>query len=341
MRSDLASLLPVRVAARYLLAEGVVGFDLVAVDGMPLPAYEPGAHIDVHTPGGAVRPYSLCHPHEVGQPYRIAVLLEATGRGGSASMHADVATGAVLKIGLPRNLFALNEHAPHTVLLAGGIGITPLLAMAERLHALRQPYVLHYATRNRASAAFADALRSGRLPAHAHLHHDDEAGGLLDIPRILRAAPPGSHLYVCGPGGFVQAVRDAAQALAWPEAQVHVEAFSAPLKPASQTAAATASGDASSHASSSEAGAFEVALSRTGGIVTVRPHQTIVDALAAHGLRVPVSCEQGLCGTCETRVLDGQVDHRDFHYSAAEQARHDRMLICCSRSHGPRLVLDL
>lgn len=337
MRSDAAPTISVRVAARHALAQGIAGFELATLDGQPLPWHGAGAHIDVHTPCGLVRPYSLCRAHDPGQPYRIAVLREASGRGGSASMHNDVKAGDVLRIGLPRNLFVLDEHASHSLLLAGGIGITPMLAMAERLAALKRPFALHHASRTRAHAAFADELQGGPLAPHTRLHHDDEAKGPMDLAGLLREAPGGTHVYVCGPAGFIRAARHAADALTWPETHWHVEAFSAG-EPTKDKGA----DDAQSSIGTPQDGPFEITLARSDRTLQVGATQTIVDALAAHGIRANVSCEQGLCGTCETRVLAGRIVHRDFHYSAQEQAAQDRMLICCSRAPASsRLVLDL
>lgn len=326
MPSEARASLPMRVAARHVLAEGIVGFDLMAIDGMPLPWYSAGSHVDVLTPTSQLRPYSLYRAHEPGQPYRIAVLHEPASRGGSAAMHTQVQVGQLLNVGMPRNLFPLNEHAPHSLLLAGGIGITPLLAMAERLLSLGQSFSLFYASKSRRHAAFAQALMNGPMGPCTQLHHDDEAGSPPDQLSLLREAPAGTHVYVCGPAGFMQSAQHAADALDWPRAQWHTETFSAPV-----ASTVPAGGDQP----------FQLTLARSGRVVRVQAGQTIVDALASQGVQVPVSCEQGLCGTCETRVLSGQVEHRDFHYSAAERQAQDRMLVCCSRAAGEHLTLDL
>jgi vanillate O-demethylase ferredoxin subunit len=318
-----------RIAARYPLADGIVGFDLVAADGAQLPAFTAGAHIDVHTPGGPVRPYSLWGPPAEGR-YRIAVQLEPAGRGGSAAMHVQAQEGSLLCISRPRNHFPLMETAPRSLLLAGGIGITPLLAMAHRLHELGAGFTLHHATRTGGRAAFAQALRDSAFAERVLHHHDDQPDTALDIAQLLRDSPPGTHLYVCGPQGFMDAALSEARRQGWAEDRLHKEYFSAPVA----TAATAAAPDHPDRA-------FLVRLARTQRIIPVAAGQTLVDALAAHGVHIPVSCEQGLCGTCETRVLEGEVDHRDFHLSPKEQALNDRLLACCSRARSDTLVLDL
>lgn len=316
----------VRVVARHTLADGIAGFDLQALDGLPLPPFTAGAHIDVHTPAGAVRPYSLWGAPAEGR-YRIAVQLEAGGRGGSVSMHRDVQEGTVLRIGRPRNQFCLQEAAPRSLLLAGGIGITPLLSMAHRLHELGAGFALHHCTRNRASAAFAQALREAPFASRVRHHHDDEPATALDIDQLLSDAAAGTHLYVCGPQGFMDAALSAARRLGWDDHRLHQEHFAAPAG----TASADTGGDR----------AFMVRLQRSQRLIPVAARQTLVEALAAHGVLIPVSCEQGLCGTCETRVLEGDIDHRDVHLSPREQALNDRLMACCSRARSACLVLDL
>lgn len=338
-----------RIAARYPLADGIVGFDLLAADGTPLPAFTAGAHIDVHTPGGPVRPYSLWGPPAEGR-YRIAVQLEPTGRGGSAAMHVHAHEGTLLRIGHPRNQFLLVETSPRSLLLAGGIGITPLLAMAHRLHELGAGFALHHATRTVARAAFAQALRDSTFAERVHHHHDDQPDTALNIVQVLRNSPPGTHLYVCGPQGFMDAVLSEARRQGWAEERLHREYFSAPgLSPSvapgtSMSFSGPPGAGATTAASAAPAHpdrAFQVQLARTQRIIPVAAGQTLVDALAAHGVHIPVSCEQGLCGTCETRVLEGEIDHRDFHLSPKEQALNDRLLACCSRARSDTLVLDL
>ncbi|WP_374675115.1 2Fe-2S iron-sulfur cluster-binding protein [Ideonella sp.] len=315
--------LAVRVARKVPLAEGICGLELVAADGGPLPAFTAGAHIDLHLPGGPVRPYSLCNPPGETHRYRLGVLRDAASRGGSQAVHEQLQEGQVLAISPPRNLFALVDDAPASLLIAGGIGITPLLAMAARLAAADAPFQLHYASRTRRYAAFVDELARAPYASRVHLHFDDEAAGPLPLDRVLDGAAEGTHLYVCGPAGLIQATLAAARARGWPEARLHHESFTPAPVPGGQ------------------AGSFEVALASTGQVVAVPAGQTIVQALAAAGVEVMTSCEQGVCGTCLTRVLAGQPDHRDSYLTPEERAANDQMLVCCSRSRSPRLVLDL
>lgn len=318
-----ASPLAVRVSARRDEADGIASFELRPADGGLLPAFTAGAHIDVHLPNGMTRPYSLCNDPAERHRYRIAVLREPAGRGGSAALHDQVREGDLLTIGAPRNQFALAEGGAHALLLAGGIGITPLLAMAWQLHAQGTPFALHYGARSAARMAFADALQRAPFAAHVHLHLDDgPAAQRLDCAALLAAPQPGRHLYACGPAGFLDHVRATAAAAGWPDAQVHMESF---------TATAPAAGDT----------AFDLVLQRSGRVVRVAANQTAADALAAHGVAVPLSCQQGVCGTCLTPVLDGEVDHRDLYLSPDEQRSNTAFLPCCSRARGGRLVVDL
>jgi vanillate O-demethylase ferredoxin subunit len=318
--------LQVQVARKTQEAEDICGFELVALPGQQLPPYTAGAHIDVPVPGGQVRQYSLCGDPAVPGSYRIAVLREANGRGGSRAMHDQVQAGDQLAIGAPKNHFGLHADAAPSLLLAGGIGITPLLAMALTLARAQRPFALHYCTRNAARTALREALASPALDGKVHLHHDDgPAAQRFDLPATLAQAPAGAHLYVCGPAGFIQAVLDRARAIGWPEERLHREFFAAPV-------AAEAAGTQS---------AFEVVIHSTGQVVPVGPDTTVVAALAAVGIEVMTSCEQGVCGTCVTRVREGVPDHRDAFFTPQEQAAGDQFTPCCSRALSARLVLDL
>ena len=316
--------LAVRVASRRHEAQGICSFELVDVAGGVLPAFNAGAHIDVHLPNGMVRPYSLFNsPRERGR-YMICVLKEPGSRGGSRSLHEQVAEGELLRIGAPRNLFALAADAPHSLLVAGGIGITPILSMAEALSAAGESFALHYAVRSRERAALLPRIGASSFASRVQLHCDDgPAAQRLDIERVLADAPHGTHLYFCGPAGFMQAVRSAAEGLGWPADRIHSESFSAVV--------ARRDADA----------AFEVVLARSGRSVQVGRDCSATQALAAAGVDVPTSCEQGVCGTCLVRVLEGTPDHRDLYLTPAEQARNDQFTPCCSRALSPRLVLDL
>lgn len=239
-------------------------------------------------------------------------------------MHERVQAGHRLRIGAPRNAFGLAAQARSHLLLAGGIGVTPILAMAEQLQRDGADYAMHYATRAPVRTAFAARIAASPLAPHVHLHHDDgDPSQRLDLAASLAAPVPGRHLYVCGPQGFIDAVLGSARAAGWPDAQLHHESFT--------PAPAARSGD----------GAFTVRLARSGRDVDVAAGQRVTDALAAAGVTVPTSCEQGICGTCLTRVIDGTIDHRDQYLTPEEQAAGDQFTPCCSRACSPTLVLDL
>ena len=314
----------VRIARKTVEAQDICSFELVAPEGGALPRFAAGAHIDVHLGGGLVRQYSLCNDPRETQRYQIAVLREPASRGGSIAMHA-LQPGHALEISAPRNHFAQAHDASHHLLLAGGIGITPILCMAEQLAAEGASFALHYCTRSAERTAFAQRLRSAPFASQVQLHHDDGAAAQkLDLAALLASPRPGTHLYVCGPSGFMEAVLSAARAAGWPEARLHREYF----------AAAAPKGNGHD-------GAFEVQVASSGAVIRVAPDQAVVAALAAAGIEVPVSCEQGVCGTCLTRVLDGVPDHRDLFLSDEERARGDQFTPCCSRAKSHRLVLDL
>ncbi len=314
----------VHVARKTLVAQDICAFELVAADGVALPPFSAGSHIDVHVPGGLVRQYSLCNDPAETHRYLIAVLKDAASRGGSVAMHEQVQVGDSIEISLPKNHFALAHEAGHSLLIAGGIGITPILCMAERLAIVGEAFELHYCTRSKERTAFHERIVSSGFAGQAHFHFDDQAPEQrLDIDALLALPRHGVHLYVCGPKGFMDAVLGSARAKGWPESQLHYEFFSAePVK-------------------SDADGSFEVQLASSGRIVTVAKDQTVVNALLGVGIQVPTSCEQGVCGTCLTRVLKGVPDHRDVFLTPEEQAANDQFTPCCSRSKTPRLVLEL
>lgn len=305
-------------------AQDICSFELAAADGAPLPPFEPGAHIDVQLGEGLIRQYSLCPPPQWRGRYLIGVLRDPASRGGSAALHA-LQPGARLRIGAPRNHFPLAAQARRSLLFAGGIGITPLLAMAEQLAARGQDFALHYCTRSPARTAFTERICLGPIGSRTECHFDDGAPSQkLDLDRALGVPEAGTHVYVCGPAGFMDWVLGGARSRGWPEAQLHKEYFGAPV-PAADGAQR----------------AFDVQLARSGRRVHVPPGRSVVAVLAEHGVDIPVSCEQGVCGTCLTRVIDGTPDHRDVFLTDAERAANDCFTPCCSRAHSARLVLDL
>jgi len=317
------STIQVRVANRTSEAEGICSYELVPLDGAPLPPFEAGAHIDVHLAGSLVRQYSLCNAPGETHRYLIGVLRDADSRGGSQAMHDHIDTGATLSISAPKNHFPLVE-AKRTLLLAGGIGVTPILAMAEALAAKGADFEMHYSARSPARAAFKERIGACGFAGQVQFHYDSgDAAQKLDLATLLAAPDSGTHLYVCGPQGFIDHVLGSAKALGWGQAQLHVEYFSA--------AAVDTSGD----------GAFDVRLASSGKVVTVPAGQTVIKVLAEQGVTIPYSCEEGVCGTCLTRVLEGVPDHRDMYLTEEEQAANDQFTPCCSRAKTPLLVLDL
>jgi vanillate monooxygenase ferredoxin subunit len=318
------SVLHVRVVRKTREAADICSYELAAIDGLALPAFGAGSHVDVQVPGGLTRQYSLCNDPAESHRYLIAVLRDPASRGGSTAMHERVQEGTELAISPPKNHFALAHGASRHLLLAGGIGVTPILCMAERLAATEAVFEMHYATRTRARTAFFERIHASRFAERVAFHFDDGAAEQkLDAAAVLARQPAGTHLYVCGPKGFMDAVLGAAHAAGWADERLHREFFNADVAPQS--------GDA----------AFEVLLASSGRVVTVDAGQTVIAALEAAGVIVPTSCEQGVCGTCLTRVIDGTPDHRDSYLTPEEQAACDQFLPCCSRSKSARLVLDL
>ena len=313
--------LELRIAKRVVLATDVVGLELVSLDGSPLPVFEAGAHVDVHVAPGVVRQYSLCNDPVEQHRYRLGILRDSASRGGSEGAHR-FAEGQTLRIGRPRCNFRLVDRQRRALLFAGGIGVTPLLSMAWRLSRGAVPFALHYCTRSADRTAFADEIALAPFASSVHLHRDDgPAGQRLDLEAALGARDPDTHVYVCGPGGFIDFVTAGATARGWIADQVHVERF---------TADVDATGDS-----------FEVVAALSGVTVAVGPDETIVQALARAGVEVPISCEQGVCGTCLTGVVEGRPDHRDLYQTDEEKAGNTQMTPCCSRSLDARLVLEI
>lgn len=318
-----ASGLVVRVRRIVDETADIKSFDLVRTDGAALPEWSAGAHIDVRIDGETVRQYSLCGAPGERDAYRIAVKKAPDSRGGSRAMHCSVRVGDKLVIGAPRNHFPLVDDAAHHVLMAAGIGITPLLAMAQALQARGASYELHYFSRSIAATAFRDLLSTEPYAGRVSLHH--AVGERLHevLQRLLHPCPAGHHLYMCGPRRFTQVI-DAVTAGTWPHESLHVEHFAA--DPAAQAGSSAA---------------FEVRLARSKRTIPVAAGLSIADALGAHGIDVATSCRQGVCGTCLTGVIAGTPDHRDAFLSDRERRAGDRMMICVSRAKSGPLVLDL
>lgn len=323
MQSSSPSLFAVRVRQKIELATDIVSLILVPEDGRTLPPHAAGAHIDLQLPNGMLRQYSLCRAHTGGQDYEIAILRDPAGRGGSACAHRDVEVGSRLLAGVPRNLFPL-VPAARSVLLAGGIGITPILAMAEELHRQGGDFEMHYCARSPERAAYRDELCRAAFAGRVHLYFDDApAAPRFDAARVLGAPAADRHLYVCGPEGFIRHVVQVATDLGWDPACIHFEHFSGAAAPAPDD------------------GAFELRLARRGISVPVPAGVSAAQALLDHGIEIALSCEQGVCGACVLPVLEGTPEHRDVFLSAAEKAANRCFTPCCSRAATAHLLIDL
>jgi len=306
-------------------ADGVVSLRMVDPAGGPLPAWRPGAHLDLVLPSGLIRQYSLCGPPEDRHGYTVAVLLAADGRGGSREVHETALAGRTVSVRGPRNRFPLVDAARH-LLIAGGIGITPVLAMARELSARGAEWSLVYGGRSRASMAFTEEL-SALGPGRVELVPQDERG-LPDLDAALAGVGAGTAVYCCGPEGLLAAVERRC-AVKTPPADLHVERFGVP------------DGVDGAAADQEPAKAFEVELRRSGRVLTVPPGRSVLDTVRDVVPQLMSSCEEGFCGTCETGVLDGVPEHRDTILSEREREQGRTMMICVGRSRTPRLVLDL
>ena len=310
----------VRVAEKTPLTADITAFRLVPLRG-DLPTHQPGAHIDVHLPNGLVRQYSLTNGPDDSTGWVIGVKREAQGGGGSACLHDAVRAGDLLAVSPPLNNFPLRRDALHTTFIAGGIGLTPLLAMARTLELDSRPFTFHLFARAAEAVPFRDRLDAMGDKVTCHLGLDPAATGEA-LGRILQQPKDKHQLYTCGPPAMLDLTRRLAAEAGWPESAVHFEYFKneTPLD---------------------QSTAFEIALARSALTLQVPAGRTIVQVLREHGIAITTSCEQGACGTCRVAVIEGVPDHQDVHLSASEKARGDCLMTCVSRSKTPRLVLDL
>lgn len=308
------------VARRRDAATGIVELEIRSADGKPLPPFEAGAHVDVYVRSGLVRQYSLTGDPRDNSRYRLGVLLDPNSRGGSAAVHAEFAEGRRIRIGRPRNNFPLASDATHTILLAGGIGVTPMLAMAYALEAQGASWEMHYCGRTDDRLAFREEL--ARFGNKVRIHVDvGAADQRFDAQAVLANPASDRRLYVCGPNGFMDFVVKSAEKAGWSDDCVHLERFGAEVN--------------------TEGAPFTVTAARSGKTFEVRPGETIAEKLAANGIEPRVSCQSGVCGTCLTPVVSGMPDHRDLVQTDLEKASNARIAICCSRSKTWTLVLDI
>jgi tetrachlorobenzoquinone reductase len=317
------SIVQVRVKRITYEAENINSYELVPHRGGDLVPFTAGSHIDLQLSNGMIRSYSLVNDQSERNRYVIAVNKDAASRGGSKFIHETTRVGDIVTISHPKNNFALEEKASHSVLIAGGIGITPLLSMIRRLESLGRSWELFYGARTRFSAAFLDELNTLRPNVHLNLHvtfDQEPSGRMFDLAAIIKNVVVDAHIYCCGPVPMLGAFEAATKSR--PPGQVHVEYFKAKEKPAAE-------------------GGFEVKLARSGRTIMVEPGKTILDALLDAGITANYACAEGVCGTCETKVIEGIPDHRDLFLGKEELAANKTMMICCSGSKSSTLVLDL
>jgi ferredoxin-NADP reductase len=310
----------VLVADRHVAADGVVALTLRHPDGGELPGWTPGAHVDLVLSDDLTRQYSLCGDPAERNAWQVAVLQEPDGRGGSAFVHDKLSTGTTVRVRGPRNHFPL-EPATRYLFIAGGIGITPIVPMLGAATAAGADWQLVYGGRTAASMAFVEQLRATHGEERVVLRPQDEHG-LLDLDSLLGEPADGTLVYCCGPGPLLDAVEQ--RCASWPSGALHTERFT----PKEQGEPVLS-------------GSFEVELAQSGTTLTVPPDRSILEVLEDAGIQVLSSCQEGTCGTCETVVLAGEVDHRDSLLTDEEMAANDTMFICVSRAACPRLVLDL
>jgi len=317
--------LNLKVIRKTYETPNIVSLELVDPQSNQLPETQAGAHVDVFLPNGLIRQYSISNNATKDCFYRLSILCDTHSRGGSSSIHADIQEGQLLNISQPRNLFPLAQNAKKHILFAGGIGITPLLSMAYSLSNEGADFNLHYCTRSRSLTAFIPEIeQSPFAPAVQFYFDNDQNGSQFDLDKIMPKPQEDWHIYVCGPTGFMETVMNRARALKWPESSIHYEFFSAQKVVDDQ-----------------ENGAFEIIVKSTGQKIQVPPDKTAVQALSDAGVQISVACEQGICGTCLTKVVEGVPKHLDQYLTPEEHAENNQFTPCCSRSQTPILVIDV
>ena len=308
----------VQIVEKQWVADNIVHLILEKIDQQPLPEFTAGAHIDLHIDSNTIRQYSLL-PSQQASQYEIAILKEVNGRGGSLKVHEQLKTGDRVKISAPRNHFPL-EDAQHSILIAGGIGITPILAMADELTRKQASFELHYCSRSQTSAAFYDDISRGSLNPFSHFYFDDQD---VKLNRILFAHPTQEkRIFVCGPEGFINFVRDSALEMGWSKSRVHYELF-----------------QKSEQDNTGHGRPFNIKLADQDVLITVGENETALEALERRGYEVPYSCEQGICGTCALEVVAGIPDHQDMYLTDKEREQNTRFVTCCSRAISDELTL--
>lgn len=324
MRQKTTLSMIVKINKKVPEADGIVRLELVDPHGRELPPFSPGSHIDVQVAANTLRQYSLCNAPWDNTRYQLGVLREPSSRGGSAAVHDTLHEGDLLSISAPRNHFELNPSAQKSLLLAGGIGITPIYSMAQQLDRDGKVFELHYAARSRACMAFVDELEDGPLSQHCHLYLSDEPdSGRIDMAALAHNIETDTHLYVCGPERFTHQALQTFKDTGWPIDHLHTEYF------------------VPEDIDTSADGCFQVKIASTGEVFDIPADETIASVLIDNDIDLLTSCEQGICGACLTKVLEGTPEHRDRYLNDDEHAANNQMTLCCSRSKSPLLVLDL
>ena len=317
--ADQPQMMPLRVTRNDRIADGIHMLEFRDAGGRPLPEFSAGAHITIRAPSGLLRKYSLCNAPAERDRYLVAVKREVNGRGGSSTLIDRAKPGDELLVTAPVNDFALPQRAQDFLFIAGGIGITPIMAMIRQLRAEGKRFRLFYCTRSPDTTAFLDELSAPELKDQVIIHYDGgDPSRSLDLRPILQERKNREHLYCCGPRPLMEAVRKMTDH--WSAAAVHFEAFS----------------DADTHKPTDKP--FKVRLARSGAVIEVPATKTILEALREHGLDVPSSCETGTCGTCRTKLIAGEADHRDLVLHDHERA--DTIMICVSRARTDEITID-
>jgi phthalate 4,5-dioxygenase reductase subunit len=317
--SGLPKMMPLRVTRNDKIADGINIFEFRDPGGKPLPEFSAGAHITIRTPNGTLRKYSLCNDPAERDRYTVAIKREVSGRGGSINLIDGVKAGDELMVAPPVNDFELPQRATDFLFIAGGIGVTPFMAMIREAKAAGKRFRLFYCSRSPETTAFIDELSAPEFKDSVVIHFDyGDSSRSLDLKPILAERKNREHLYCCGPRPLMEAVRTLTDH--WSSAAVHFEAFS----------------DAETHKATDKA--FKVKLAKSGDVLDVPVTQTILEAMREHGLEVPSSCETGTCGTCRTKLLSGEADHRDL--CLAEHEKADNIMICVSRAKSDEITID-
>lgn len=311
----------VMIKKRHVEGGNIAIIEFCSANAQVLPLVEAGAHIDVHLPNGMVRQYSLCQNPAQKDFFRLGILRDPESRGGSQSAFDDLKEGMQIQVSEPKNLFPL-VSAKHTVLIGGGIGITPLITMAYKLKQEGRSFELHYCGASPERCAFVDEIKTGELAAFTKFHFKSEGANHREFfQSAIQHIDSQSHIYTCGPNGFMDWVINLASSQHFPSQQIHKEYFQIEIETGGN--------------------AFEVVAQQSGKTIVVSEEETILQALAREGIDIEMSCEQGVCGTCMCDVIEGEPDHRDVYFTDEEKASNEQILVCCSRSKSARLVLDI